>query len=72
MRLGARVTRFTAEPPSVLKRLYGDKELVTERHRHRYEVNTKYRKQLAQKGLVFVGEDESGERMEVLEFMEVR
>ncbi|KAL9104745.1 MAG: hypothetical protein Q9163_000357 [Psora crenata] len=41
--------------------------IVTERHRHRYEVNPKYVARLTQAGLHFVGKDDSGERMEILE-----
>lgn len=40
---------------------------IYERHRHRYEVNPKYVDQLERAGLHFVGRDESGKRMEVLE-----
>ena len=36
-----------------------------ERHRHRYEVNIKYVKQMEAAGLQFVGRDTTGERMEV-------
>jgi len=41
--------------------------IINERHRHRYEVNPKYVDQLERAGLHFVGRDESGKRMEVLE-----
>ena len=68
MRLGSRATVFSKDIPSVVRKLYGPlKERVYERHRHRYEVNIAYRKQLEDAGLVFTGEDELGERMEVLE-----
>lgn len=40
---------------------------VFERHRHRYEVNPQIVPKLERKGLLFVGRDESGERMEILE-----
>lgn len=44
------------------------KELVIhERHRHRYEVNPSYISTLATHGLSFIGKDDSGERMEILE-----
>jgi CTP synthase len=39
---------------SVVASLYGSKE-ISERHRHRYEVNNQYRDQIAQSGLVFSG-----------------
>lgn len=40
---------------------------VFERHRHRYEVNPAYIERLQKAGLAFVGKDESGERMEIVE-----
>ena len=39
---------------SVVAGVYG-KSQISERHRHRYEVNNKYREQLAKTGLVFSG-----------------
>lgn len=44
--------------------------IIHERHRHRYEVNPDYVKQLERAGLNFVGRDDSGQRMEVLELKE--
>ncbi|KAL8904841.1 MAG: hypothetical protein Q9207_003001 [Kuettlingeria erythrocarpa] len=41
--------------------------VISERHRHRYEVNPEYVQIMAQHGLEFIGKDESGERMEILE-----
>jgi CTP synthase len=41
-------------PGSQVARLYG-KEIVTERHRHRYEVNNVYRRRLEEAGLVCSG-----------------
>ena len=40
---------------------------INERHRHRYEVNPAYVEQLEEAGLSFVGRDEFGQRMEILE-----
>ena len=40
---------------------------VLERHRHRFEVNPKLVKRLSDAGLHFVGKDDSGNRMEILE-----
>jgi CTP synthase len=40
---------------------------LDERHRHRYEVNPVYINRFEAAGLKFVGKDESGERMEVIE-----
>lgn len=38
-----------------LEQLYGNKPSVEERHRHRFEVNPKYVKQLEAAGLKFTG-----------------
>ena len=42
-------------------------EYVDERHRHRYEVNPNMVSDLEDRGLRFVGKDESGQRMEIVE-----
>ena len=44
--------------------------IISERHRHRYEVNPTRIEQLTSSGLHFVGKDESGQRMEVVELKE--
>jgi len=67
MRLGSRVTNFVKDYNSIAKKLYGGHESISERHRHRYEVNPKYVPELEKHGLRFVGRDETGERMEILE-----
>ncbi|XP_076681947.1 CTP synthase isoform X1 [Andrena cerasifolii] len=66
MRLGKRLTRFT-EDNSIIKQLYGSKESIEERHRHRYEINPKYIAELEEGGLKFVGHDEDNLRMEIAE-----
>ncbi len=43
------------------------KELVDERHRHRYEINAKYIKQLEDAGLIFSGTSPDGTLMEIAE-----
>ncbi len=45
---------------------YG-KTLIHERHRHRYEVNNKFRKRLADKGLVFSGVSPDNNLVEMIE-----
>ena len=52
MRLG--LYKATLLPGSIVAGVYGSNE-VSERHRHRYEVNNKYREQIAASGLVFSG-----------------
>ncbi|XP_031493228.1 uncharacterized protein LOC116259255 isoform X1 [Nymphaea colorata] len=66
MRLGSRRTYFHMAD-SVTAKLYGNVGYVDERHRHRYEVNPEMIDQLEQAGLSFVGKDESGKRMEIVE-----
>lgn len=69
MRLGLRPTIFQPDTEwSRLRSLYGaDLQAVNERHRHRYEVNPAYIDRLADAGLTFIGKDDKGERMEILE-----
>ena len=52
MRLGLYPAALT--PGSIVAKVYGS-ELIQERHRHRYEVNNKYRDQIAATGLLFSG-----------------
>ncbi|KAM9352750.1 CTP synthase 1-like [Symphorus nematophorus] len=66
MRLGKRRTIFKSKP-SVLRKLYGNVGYVDERHRHRFEVNPELIQHFEKQGLQFVGQDEEGERMEVIE-----
>ena len=52
MRLG--LYKADLIPGSIVAQIYGAKE-VSERHRHRYEVNNKFRDQIAKSGLIFSG-----------------
>lgn len=45
----------------------GQQTLVSERHRHRYEVNNAYRSQLEKAGLVFSGLTPDGQLVEIIE-----
>ena len=65
MRLGARTTLL--HPDSRVRALYWDKQSISERHRHRYEVNPTLVPMLEKAGLKFTGRDETGLRMEVVE-----
>lgn len=69
MRLGLRPTVFEpdSEKWSKVRKLYGGAGKIWERHRHRYEVNPQYVERLQKSGLPFIGKDEKGERMQVLE-----
>jgi len=66
MRCGQRKTIFK-DQNGIMYKLYGSKAEVSERHRHRYEVNPEHVKEISSKGLKFVGEDVDGERMEIIE-----
>eukprot|EP01111_Echinosteliopsis_oligospora_P009237 TRINITY_DN2671_c0_g1_i4.p1 TRINITY_DN2671_c0_g1~~TRINITY_DN2671_c0_g1_i4.p1 ORF type:complete len:620 (+),score=172.55 TRINITY_DN2671_c0_g1_i4:1515-3374(+) len=69
MRLGSRETIFRRHD-SKLAKLYNvspENNRIEERHRHRYEVNPEYVKNMEEKGLMFVGTDKEGVRMGVLE-----
>ena len=67
MRLGA----FPAllKPGSRIAEIYGATE-ISERHRHRYEVNFTYRERLEAKGLVFAGTSPDGLLPETVEIPE--
>lgn len=64
LRLGSYPCVLT--PGSIASSLYG-KELIEERHRHRYEVNNEYRDVLTQKGLVLSGISPDGRIVEMCE-----
>ena len=64
MRLGSYPCRLV--PGSLAHRAYGA-ERVVERHRHRFEVNNRYRERLAAAGLVPTGIWEEGDLVEVME-----
>ncbi len=65
MRLGAQVA--VLKEGSLVARLYG-KRVVSERHRHRYEVNPRYRPRLEQAGLVLSGTSPDDRLVEFIEF----
>ncbi len=64
MRLGAYPCRL--QPGTKAAEAYGQ-ELVTERHRHRFEFNNAYREMLAQGGMVYSGQSPDGNLVEVAE-----
>ncbi|XP_013634205.1 CTP synthase isoform X2 [Brassica napus] len=66
MRLGSRRAYFHVKD-SISARLYGNKEFVDERHRHRYEVNPDMAVCLEKAGLSFAAKDETGKRIEIVE-----
>jgi CTP synthase len=67
MRLGAQKCRL--QPDSLAYRLY-QKDVITERHRHRYEFNNKYLETLEKAGLSFSGKSMDGRLVEFVEIAE--
>jgi CTP synthase len=65
MRLGAYPA--VLEPESIVAQAYGATE-VSERHRHRYEVNNAYRDKIAESGLKFSGTSPDGHLVEFVEY----
>ena len=51
---------------SIATRAYGARD-ITERHRHRYEVNPEYVERLTEKGMIFSGTSPDGKLMEIME-----
>ena len=50
-----------------LSKIYNNKEIINERHRHRYEFNNKYKKQFESKGLTISGTSPDGKLVEAVE-----
>jgi CTP synthase len=65
MRLGAYPA--VLEPDSIVAQAYQSTE-VSERHRHRYEVNNAYRDRIAESGLRFSGTSPDGHLVEFVEY----
>jgi CTP synthase len=64
MRLGAYTARL--KPGSRAAEIYGDTE-ISERHRHRYEVNNAYREVLTENGVALSGLSPDGNLVEMIE-----
>ncbi len=64
MRLGAQAVELVEGTRA--REIYG-KPVISERHRHRYEVNNAYRQLLADAGLVISGTFEEGRLVEIVE-----
>ena len=65
MRLGA--YQACLKPGSKIASIYGATR-ISERHRHRYEVNTRYRQRLEKAGMVFAGMSPDGLLPETIEY----
>ncbi len=64
MRLGA--YPCVLQPNTKTRQIYHQNQ-ISERHRHRYEVNNKYRDQLIKSGLIFSGLSPKGNLVEMIE-----
>ena len=64
MRLGAYECKIA--PGSLAEKIYGSDD-ISERHRHRYEVNLQYRDAFEAQGMIFSGLSPSGELPEIVE-----
>jgi CTP synthase len=64
MRLGLYAARLAEG--STARRVYGE-ELIYERHRHRYEVNNRYRQDLEDAGLALSGVSPDDQLVEIIE-----
>lgn len=67
MRLGAYPCRLA--DGTRVRDIYGEEE-ISERHRHRYEVNNAYRERLGEAGLSFSGTSPDGGLVEIIELPE--
>lgn len=65
MRLGLYPCKLAAGTKARV--LYDDKEIVYERHRHRYEVNNEFRQAMVDKGLVIAGTSPDNRLVEMIE-----
>ena len=64
MRLGAQTCRM--QPGTLGHRVYGRLE-ISERHRHRYEINNRYLDDLTREGLIVCGRSADGHLVEMVE-----
>merc|ERR1712046_174538 len=71
MRLGSRRTAIKETrldgTESMAFRIYGGRQVISERYRNRYEVNTACVPALEAAGMQFTGQDDRGQRMEICE-----
>jgi CTP synthase len=65
MRLGACPCELADD--SLVREIYGGSEMISERHRHRYEFNPEFRETLHREGLRFSGISPDGKFVEIVE-----
>lgn len=64
MRLGGQTCLLQAE--TLVRKLYAEEKII-ERHRHRYEFNNRYRRDLEKKGLIVSGISQDNKLVEIIE-----
>ena len=64
MRLGAYPCKI--RPNTIMATAYGE-EMISERHRHRYEFNNNFREEIENKGMQITGTSPTGELVETVE-----
>ncbi len=64
LRLGA--SQINIKEKSLASKIYNS-NLISRRHRHRFEFNKEYLETFEKNGMIFSGESDSGKRMEILE-----
>lgn len=64
MRLGSYPCALT--PGTLAYKAY-DKEIINERHRHRYEFNNSFKEKLSEKGMIFSGNSPDSSLVEIIE-----
>ena len=64
LRLGA--NQINIKEKSLASKIYNS-NLISRRHRHRFEFNKEYLETFKKNGMIFSGESDSGKRMEILE-----
>ena len=64
LRLGA--NQINIKEKSLASKIYSS-NLISRRHRHRFEFNKEYLETFKKNGMIFSGESDSGKRMEILE-----
>ena len=65
MRLGA--WSCEVSPDTLASRLYDGKQEISERHRHRYELNNTYKEQLEEAGMIASGVNKETGLVEIVE-----
>ena len=68
MRLGSYECELTAD--SKVKDIYGGRQFINERHRHRYEFNNDYLKEFEEAGMIGVGKNPQSQLIEIIEIPE--